>query len=117
MFDPVGLHDRLEVLLPARLLSEAKQVAEQAEAFFTRAGSAHYLADVRLARAELLHVLLPDFDAVGHPRADDLPRGGERDHDRAVGRRRGAGARSALRLGAREVALVCLESRQEMPAR
>jgi hypothetical protein len=43
----------LEVLLQARLLSEAKQVAEQAEAFFTRSGSAHYLADVRLARAEL----------------------------------------------------------------
>jgi CHAT domain-containing protein/tetratricopeptide (TPR) repeat protein len=80
VFDPVGLHDRLEVLLNARLLIEAKQVAEQAESFFIRSGSAHYLADVRLARAELS---LLDLDtAAARGLADQAARAFVRQHRR-----------------------------------
>jgi hypothetical protein len=50
--DPLGLIDRSAVLLSARLGEEAKAAADLAVEEADRAGSGHYLAEARLARAE-----------------------------------------------------------------
>lgn len=50
--DPMGLRDRCEALLPARLVTEARRTAEQAVAHLERHGVAFSLAEARLMLAE-----------------------------------------------------------------
>ncbi|WP_165491944.1 CHAT domain-containing protein [Egibacter rhizosphaerae] len=57
--DPIGLRDRCEALLPARLLAEARASAEQGLARLTRHGYRGYAAETRLL---LAHAAILDDD-------------------------------------------------------
>ncbi len=61
LVDALGLRDRCEALLPARLVAEARQAAEAAVAQLAKEGRASYLAEARLILAQ---AILLEGDAV-----------------------------------------------------
>lgn len=81
LVDAVGLRDRCEALLPARLVAEARQAAAAAVDQLTREGRASYLAEARLMLAQA--VLLEGDTGSAQAIADEAARAFSRQRRRS----------------------------------